>query len=161
MNILRKIFGAAQGALLEQRYRREYDTQAQLYQALIQQLMQRHEKDLEVIAQLSAEHAHAHAVEDTHAERNHLVILVAHMAILLGWKAGIGVHEGPPLPKWPAIVRIDLPTGQCSWHIHETQLHFLAGLPAYEGRWDGTPRATKYAHIRAAYAVLTGRRPRV
>lgn len=91
-----------------------------------------------------------------HAERNHLVILVAHMANLLGWKAGVGTHKHLESqtwnPEWAHVVRIDLPTGQINWHIHESQVYLLEGLPRYEGDWDGACTEEKYLRVEAAFA---------
>ncbi len=99
------------------------------------------------VALLEAEHDNG----TTHAERNHLVVLVAHMANLLGWRAGDGQHEGDPLEGFSSVVRIDLPTGQCSWHIHDTQISWLDHLPSYDAPWDGTTSAEKYAKIRELF----------
>jgi hypothetical protein len=87
----------------------------------------------------------------THMERNHLVVLVAHMANLLGWNAGVGVHEGDAIEGFTEVVRIDTPVGQLSWHIHDTQRGWLEQLPPYEGRWDGTTSEKKYALIRSLF----------
>ena len=49
-------------------------------------------------------------------------------------------------------VYIDLPTGQASWHYHDSQAHLFAHLPPYAGTWDGHTTEQKYERI-AGYAA--------
>jgi len=51
--------------------------------------------------------------------------------------------------EWHGCVYIDLPTGQVSWHYHDTQAHLFDGLPTYPGEWDGHDTATKYRRLAA------------
>jgi len=63
---------------------------------------------------------------------------------------------------WHGCVYIDLPTGQASWHYHDSQAYLFADLPAYKGKWDGHTTEEKYARIArlqpaqepAAYRVI-------
>jgi len=48
---------------------------------------------------------------------------------------------------WNSCVYIDLPTGQTSWHYHDSQAYLFADLPAYKGKWDGHTTEEKYARI--------------
>lgn len=57
-------------------------------------------------------------------------------------------------PEWHNCVYIDLPTGQVSWHFHDNDVNLFAGLPPYEGEWDGHTTPEKYARL----AALTSRR---
>lgn len=98
-------------------------------------------------ALISAEHGRI----STHSERNHLVIMTAHMARMLGWRAGVGVHSGDSVEGFGEVVRIDTPVGQLSWHIHDSQRAWLENLPPYEGTWDGSSRTEKYARIRELF----------
>ena len=50
---------------------------------------------------------------------------------------------------WHGCVMIDLPTGQASWHYHDSQAHLFADLPAYAGEWDGHTTDEKYARLAA------------
>jgi len=53
---------------------------------------------------------------------------------------------------WRWIVFIDLPTGQATWHIHDSELEAFAHLPRFTGRkWDGHTTPEKYARV----ALLT------
>jgi hypothetical protein len=47
-------------------------------------------------------------------------------------------------PEWFGCVYIDLPTGQVSWHYHDTQAKLFEHLPAYEKPWDGHTTEEKY-----------------
>lgn len=48
---------------------------------------------------------------------------------------------------WHGCVYIDLPTGQASWHYHDSQAYLFADLPAYTGKWDGHTTDEKYSRI--------------
>lgn len=51
---------------------------------------------------------------------------------------------------WRWIVFIDLPTGQASWHIHDSELPLFAHLPRRQGRkWDGHSTPLKYKRLNA------------
>ena len=79
------------------------------------------------------------AIQDpVYEERNMCVALIAGLALANGWKAGLKATniEGWD-PEWHGCVYIDLPTGQVSWHFHDSQAHLFAFLPPYDGEWDG------------------------
>lgn len=40
-------------------------------------------------------------------------------------------------PEWHGCVYIQLPTGQVSWHFHESQMYLLDGIPTKGAGWDG------------------------
>jgi hypothetical protein len=48
---------------------------------------------------------------------------------------------------WHGCVYIDLPTGQASWHFHDSQAYLFADLPPYTGEWDGHSTEKKYARL--------------
>lgn len=52
-------------------------------------------------------------------------------------------------PAWHNCVYIDLPTGQASWHFHDSQAHLFAHLPPYEKPWDGHTTEEKYSRLAA------------
>jgi hypothetical protein len=95
--------------------------------------------------------------DDAYEERNRVVVLLARMAIVLGWKAGVGTHEDKPGEEWESdwrsIVCIELPTGQASWHLHDSHKHLLTGLPRYEAKWDGHTTGEKYRRLQEAFPV--------
>lgn len=46
---------------------------------------------------------------------------------------------------WRWVVYIDLPTGQCSWHLHDSQLSMFDHVERLGGReWDGHTTEQKY-----------------
>jgi len=50
---------------------------------------------------------------------------------------------------WHGCVYIDLPTGQASWHFHDSQAYLFEGLPPYTGKWDGHDTPEKYRRLAA------------
>ena len=50
---------------------------------------------------------------------------------------------------WHGCVYIDLPTGQVSWHFHDSQAYLFDGLPSYPGTWDGHDTPEKYRRLAA------------
>jgi hypothetical protein len=50
---------------------------------------------------------------------------------------------------WHGCVYIDLPTGQVSWHFHDSQAGLFEGLPPYEKPWDGHTTEEKYRRLLA------------
>ena len=50
---------------------------------------------------------------------------------------------------WHGCVYIDLPTGQASWHYHDSHAHLFAGLPLYTKPWDGHTTDEKYQRLAA------------
>ncbi len=84
-------------------------------------------------------------------ERNRCVALMARMALALGWKAGMNTHEDTPGeawdPEWRTLVTIELPTGQASWHVHDSHAWLFTDLPVYVVPWDGHTTAVKYDRV--------------
>ena len=54
---------------------------------------------------------------------------------------------------WHGCVYIDLPTGQASWHFHDSQAYLFADLPPYTGKWDGHDTPEKYRRLAALPAA--------
>lgn len=52
-------------------------------------------------------------------------------------------------PEWHGCVYIDLPTGQVSWHFHDSQSYLFGDLPPYQGKWDGHDTPEKYKRLAA------------
>jgi hypothetical protein len=50
---------------------------------------------------------------------------------------------------WHGCVYIDLPTGQVSWHFHDSHAHLFEDLPQYDGKWDGHDTPEKYRRLAA------------
>lgn len=107
------------------------------------QLLQLEQRVRELVAQK----------DGAYLERNRCVALIARTALAYGWRAGIArtAIEGWS-EDWHGCVYVDLPTGQVSWHYHDSQAHLFAGLPAYTGAWDGHDTAEKYRRVGEAFA---------
>lgn len=80
---------------------------------------------------------------DAYEQRNMLAIMMARMALALGWTAGWGRDDSKPDwdEEWRTVVYIDLPQGngvqQISYHVGP----LFGGmarkvLPQYAGKWD-------------------------
>lgn len=83
-------------------------------------------------------------------ERNQAVAALASV-----FPAGIARTDIPGwLPEWHGCVYIDLPTGQASWHYHDSHAHLFAHLPPYAGKWDGHTTEEKYARLAALAAAV-------
>lgn len=54
---------------------------------------------------------------------------------------------------WHGCVYIDLPTGQVSWHFHDSQAYLFKDLPPYAGAWDGHDTPEKYRRVNALAAA--------
>ncbi len=76
-------------------------------------------------------------------ERNHLAAALARL-----YPSGTARTDIPGWsPDWHGCVYIDLPAGQISYHYHDSQVHLFAGLPAYEGHWDGHNKAEVHRRL--------------
>lgn len=88
-----------------------------------------------------------------YAERNKCVALIARMSLALGLKAGIGQHTKEDTSwedDWRNIIFIELPTGQVSWHIHDSDVPMFLFLSSYDAPWDGHSTELKYERVRTA-----------
>lgn len=92
--------------------------------------------------------------DGAYLERNRCTALIARMALASGWRAGVArtAIEGWS-EDWHGCVYVDLPTGQCSWHFHDSHAHLFAGLPAYTGSWDGHDTPERYRRVSEAFAA--------
>ena len=80
-----------------------------------------------------------------YAERNKLVALLSKL-----FPSCFGRHEEEDMTwedDWRWIVYITLPTGQCSWHIHDSDLPMFSHLKQGDVKWDGHTTEEKYKRI--------------
>ena len=85
-------------------------------------------------------------------------MLVAALSKLL--PARLGPNDQPE-PGWTWIVFIDGPTGQLSWHIHDSELSWFDHLDRVEyGQWDGHSTVEKYARLLAMESTSAERAER-
>lgn len=84
-------------------------------------------------------------------ERDKCLVLLALMAQRIGLKVGMGLHVDKPGEEWDAdwrnILFIDLPAGQVSWHIHESEARWFYFVGTYDGVWDGHTTEEKYQRV--------------
>lgn len=86
--------------------------------------------------------------DSAYLERNRLVAALASL-----FPSGIARTDIPGwLPEWHGCVYVDLPTGQASWHYHDSQAHLFAHLPPYTKAWDGHSTDEKYQRLAALHS---------
>lgn len=94
--------------------------------------------------------------DNAYLERNQCVALIARMAVALGHQACVTrtAIEGWS-EDWHGCVYINLPTGQVSWHFHDSQRHLFDGLPVAGGvKWDGHDTPEKYRRVSEAFGPI-------
>lgn len=88
--------------------------------------------------------------DNAYSERNKLVCLLTKL-----FPSSIEDHvlkEGEPWDEeWRKVIFIDLPTGQCTWHIHRDELPMFAHLTSQGRIWDGHTTEEKYKRIANMY----------
>lgn len=79
-------------------------------------------------------------------ERNQLV---AHLSkIYPAWLEKHTPQDANWEKGWQTIVFIEVPGGQCSWHIHDSELCYFQHLTFREGSsWDGHSKEEKYKRL--------------
>jgi hypothetical protein len=85
-----------------------------------------------------------------YAERDRCVAALAALAVRLGWSAWLGKHPSDQKwdTEWTTIVFINLPSGQVSWHIHDSEREWFSFLPTIlERPWDGHTTEQKYKRL--------------
>lgn len=79
---------------------------------------------------------------DIYRERAHLVALLA-----ADYPSTIGYHD-PAEPDW-AVVAVDLPAGQASWHIAPSDMDLFEHVRRSDiNTWDGHTTDEKYRRVR-------------
>lgn len=101
-------------------------------------LIDKHEA---LINDLSAQVAYFKEGRDTaYSERNKLVALLSKT-----YPASIEKHDGADWEDdWRNVIFIELPTGQVSWHIHDSELYLFDHLTSRGLKWDGHTTEEKY-----------------
>ena len=86
--------------------------------------------------------------DDAYQERNRVVAALAELSIRLGYRAGVTRTDIPDWDEaWHNCVYIDLPTGQVSWHFHDSDRQLFESLPDYPGIYDGHTSDEKYLRL--------------
>lgn len=92
---------------------------------------------------------HNLALMRAYLERNYLAAALARL-----YPSGLRRTNIPGWnPEWRGCCMIDLPTGQISYHYHDSHAHLFAGLPTYSGEWDGHDKKTVHARLAALAAT--------
>ena len=95
------------------------------------------------------------AKDNAYRERDRCVAGIAALAVRFGWGAWLGRHEGGEWDDdWRNVVFINLPAGQVSWHIHDSELELFRFLPLGGEPWDGHDTPEKYRRLAALGDVL-------
>lgn len=84
--------------------------------------------------------------DNAYEERNRLVALLAAVFPSARCKTSIDGWD----PEWHGCVFISLPTGQASWHYHDSQAHLFEHVEERMVSWDGHSTPEKYKRIEAA-----------
>lgn len=89
-----------------------------------------------------------------YAERNKLVALLASL-----FPSSLERHDGADWEDdWRWVVFVDLPTGQVSWHIHDSELLHFSHVLRLQGRaWDGHSNDDKWSRVARAALVSAGK----
>ncbi len=87
--------------------------------------------------------------DEAYLERNRLVALLS--TLFPAGRARTAIDGWSE--DWHGCVYIDLPTGQASWHYHDSQAYLFAHLPEYQGEWDRHTTEQKYERISALVRV--------
>lgn len=86
--------------------------------------------------------------DSAYAERNRLLCGFCALALLAGFNAYRAQHVGADWEDdWRTIIFIDLPTGQVSWHIHDSERDLFRFLPEAANQWDGHDTEEKYQRV--------------
>jgi hypothetical protein len=92
--------------------------------------------------------------DGAYLERNQCVALIARMALRMGRTVVVTrtAIEGWS-EDWHGCVYIELPTGQVSWHFHDSQAELFSDLPRGDMTWDGHDTPEKYRRVMSAFLV--------
>lgn len=103
------------------------------------------------VAELNQQNVRLIAQKDgAYEERDKCVAVIARLAAHLHCVAWLGRHEGGEWDDdWRNIVFVELPTGQVSWHIHDSELPLFAFLKPAATPWDGHDTPEKYRRLLA------------
>jgi len=111
--------------------------------------LQRHHLEEVRLLSLAAERDALRASKDAaYEERNRVVALLASVFPSVRARTAIeGWSE-----DWHGCIYITLPTGQASWHYHDSHAHLFAHVPEGAAIWDGHTTLEKYERVAATCA---------
>lgn len=89
--------------------------------------------------------------DQAYLERNHLVAALSKL-----YPSGLRITHIPGWSEdWHQCCVIDLPSGQISYHFHDSHAPLFAHLQPYDGEWDGHDKDTVHARL----AAIRGAKP--
>jgi hypothetical protein len=99
--------------------------------------------------------------DGAYRERNMMVAAFMRMIPMFPasgkWKAFRTLHPSDDVdwdPDWRHILVIEGPTGQMSWHLHDSEAHLLRGLRFVDDwQWDGHTTDEKYDRLKRAVGL--------
>jgi len=87
-------------------------------------------------------------------ERNMCVSLLARMAVTLGLETYLVLDPGEE-EEWKHMVGIELPAGQVTFHVHQSELMLFGFLVIEEKRHDGHTTDEKWQRVLEPGELLT------
>ncbi len=82
--------------------------------------------------------------DEAYRQRNHLVAALAHL-----YPSGVARTNIPGWSDdWHGCCFIDLPSGQISYHFHDSHAFLFEDLPPYTKPWDGHDKETVHARVK-------------
>ncbi len=86
--------------------------------------------------------------DQAYKERNKMLAVLCHVLLQQGCCIGLGKHEGENWDdNWLNVVFIELPTGQVSWHIHDSEMPMFDFLSEHDFKWDGHTTDEKWERL--------------
>jgi hypothetical protein len=101
-----------------------------------------------------------HHINVIYSERNLLVFLIMKLCGELNFTHGMRRNHTPTQAGWDYIAYFDLPSGQCCYHIPNSELPVFRGMPTYPHEEDGHGQEEQIQRLldpKLEQALLTGR----
>lgn len=96
--------------------------------------------------------AEKEAKDRAYAERDQLVCAIS--KVFPSWLERHPDSDATWENDWRWIVFVQMPTGQGSWHIHDSELGWFDHLERRDGNsWDGHTTTEKYARLARMEAI--------
>ena len=96
------------------------------------------------------------ARNQAYKERNQLVAFISKI-----FPSALGRHDESDTKcddEWRNIVFVYTTQGQCSWHIHDSELELFSHLQELDVIWDGHTAEQKYDRLKKFHPLESGKR---
>lgn len=98
----------------------------------------------EMLSADASTHLTQERFDAAYTERNHLVAALAKV-----YPSGLRKTDIEGWDEdWQGCCTIDLPTGQISYHYHDSEAYLFEGLPPYRGEYDGHTKEIVHERLR-------------